>query len=53
MMMQEEVEHDSSPMPSSNSGQTTYFDTEEINNKIAQIIEEEHNRTLEGIKHAR
>ena len=50
--MQEETEHDPSPAPSSNSGQTTYFDIEEINNKIAQIIEKEHNRTPEGIKYA-
>ncbi len=51
-IMQGETEHNPSPTPSSNSGRTTYFDIEEIDNRIAQIIEEEHDRTLEGIKHA-
>ena len=46
------MEHDLLPTPSSNLGQTTYFDIEEIDNRIAQIIEEEHDRTLEGIKRA-
>ena len=44
------MEHDPLPTLSSNLGQTTYFDIEEINDGIAQIIEEEHDRTPEGIK---
>ena len=39
-------------MLSDNSDKTTYFDIDKINNMIAQIIDKEHNRTLEGIKHA-
>ena len=50
--MQEKTEHNLSLTPSSNLGQTIYFDIEKINNRIAQIMEEEHNRTPEGIKHA-
>ena len=49
--IQEEVEHNPSPTLLSNSGQTTYFDIEEINNRMAQIIDKEHDGTLEGIKH--
>ena len=49
-MMQGEVEHNPSPTPSNNSGWTTYFDTKEIDNRIAQIMDKEHNRTPEGIK---
>ena len=50
--MQEEVEHDLSPTPSSNLGQTTYFNIDKIDDRIAQIMEEEHDGTPEGIKQA-
>ena len=50
-IIQEKTEHNPSPTPSSDLGWTTYFDIEEIDDRIAQIIEKEHNRTPEGIKY--
>ncbi len=50
MTIQEKVEYDPLPTLFSDLGQTTYFDIEEIDDRIVQIIEEEHDRTLEGIR---